>query len=387
MPKREARVIVDLQFGSTGKGLIAGYLAETSPCDTVVAAWRPNAGHTYINDNGQKFIHTMLPNGVVSPALERILIGPEAAINPDALAKELIEAEALLGVSLIDRLFIHANAAVVTDRHREDERKFVRIGSTMKGSAEAVIEKMRRDPDGRATVGQNRPALGFKVADRVVSADTYDRELDKGRIIQVEGAQGFSLGVNQRFYPHATSRECTAAQVLSDCAIPRSFMDVKVVGALRTYPIRVANRFADDCEAIVGGVKCGHRATHVNHSSMYGGPVSGLYAHGFQPRQIGTSGPFYPDQEEITFESIGQKTELTTVTKLPRRLFTFSEIQIADAVRASSPDMLFLNFMNYLPEEEWPRFTLRVSNISHNAGGGNVRWIGTGPAVGDVREW
>lgn len=382
MPKREARVIVDLQFGSTGKGLIAGYLAETSPCDTVVAAWRPNAGHTYINDDGQKFIHTMLPNGVVSPALERILIGPEAAINPDALAKELVEAEAKLGTNLIDRLFIHANAAVVQDRHREDEKRFVKVGSTMKGSAEAVIEKMRRDPDGRATVGQNRQALGYKVADRIVTADAYDRELDKGRVIQVEGAQGFSLGVNQRFYPYATSRECTATQVLSDCAIPRSFVDVKVIGALRTYPIRVANRFADDCVYGRDGARCGARATHPIHDYAHQ-----LAGHAFEPRQIGTSGPFYPDQEEITFESIGQKTELTTVTKLPRRLFTFSEIQLADAVRASSPDYLFLNFMNYLPEEQWLRFTTRVSEISHFAGGGNVRWIGTGPAVGDVREW
>ena len=347
---KNVRVIVDLQFGSTGKGLIAGYLAEKYPCDTVVAAWRPNAGHTYIDLLDRKFIHTMLPNGIVSPKLERIMIGPEAVINAEALQRETEEAEKLLGVELFSKIIIHANAAVVQEQHRTDERKLVAIGSTMKGSAEAVIDKMRRDPKGIATAGQNPGALGPRLAGRVFTADFYDFKLDTAHNIQVEGAQGFSLGMNQRFYPYSTSRECTATQILSDCAIPRSFGKVSVIGTLRTFPIRVANRFDAD------------------------------------GKQVGTSGPGYPDQEEITFHSIGQPVELTTVTKLPRRIFTFSDNQLFDAVRASAPDFLFLNFLNYLPVGERADFLARVNEVSEAAGGGPVRWTGTGPAYDGVTE-
>ena len=40
-------IVIDLQYGSTGKGLIVGFLAEEHKYDTVVTAWAPNAGHTY----------------------------------------------------------------------------------------------------------------------------------------------------------------------------------------------------------------------------------------------------------------------------------------------------------------------------------------------------
>jgi adenylosuccinate synthase len=383
MRQRETRVIVDLQFGSTGKGLIAGYLAEENPCDTVVAAWRPNAGHTYIDRNGTKFVHTMLPNGVVSPNLERILIGPEAAINAESLAREIVDAAALLRIhptDLLSMIHIHEHAAIVMDEHREREKKFVKIGSTMKGSAEAVIDKMRRDPDGRATAGQNKVALGYGLAGRVVSPEVYAQQLDLGRVIQVEGAQGFSLGINQRFYPHSTSRECTALQVLSDCGIPRANNNIEVIGTLRTYPIRVANRYADDCTHTANGAVCGQRALYfVHHEDVVAPPER----HEFQPRQIGTSGPCYPDQTEITFEEIGQPVELTTVTKLPRRIFTFSEMQFRDALRANGPEYLFLNFMNYVPEQEWPRWWINLNNIA-NEYGSRIRWYSNGPTARHV---
>jgi adenylosuccinate synthase len=392
-PRRKVRVIVDLQFGSTGKGLIAGWLAREHPCDVVCAAWRPNAGHTYIDPEGRKFVHTMLPNGIVSPNLQWVLIGPEAAINAEALAKEVVAASVSLGIDtneFLKKLIIHPQAAIVLDQHRAHEKKFVKIGSTMKGSAAATMAKMERDPDGRATVGQNRAALGYGLSDCVGSVDQYNSALDSGKIIQVEGAQGHSLGINQRFYPYATSRECTATQVLSDNAIPASFNDVKVVGTVRTFPIRVANRFADECMMPADGSSfgigaltpiCGNRAAHMIHSSI------NPDRHDFSPRQIGTSGPCYPDQEETTFEAIGQPVELTTVTKLPRRVFTFSEKQLQEAVRMSSPDYIFLNFMNYLPREKWVDFVSRVSNLSIGAGGGRVAWIGTGPAHGNVEVW
>jgi hypothetical protein len=120
----------------------------------------------------------------------------------------------------------------------------------------------------------------------------------------VEGAQGYGLSMYHGFYPYTTSRDVSVWQILADCGIPHDLLptvmdlpDITVIGTCRTYPIRVANRFD---------------------------------THG---TQVGYSGPCYDDQLEISFEEIGQKVELTTVTKLPRRIFTFSEKQITEAVR------------------------------------------------------
>jgi hypothetical protein len=65
----------------------------------------------------------------------------------------------------------------------------------------------------------------------------------------------------------------------------------------------------------------------------------------------GSSGPGYPDQREIDWSQIGVEPELTTVTKLPRRLFTFSQQQLTEAHWHNGgywKTSLFLNFCNYM---------------------------------------
>ena len=132
-------LVCDMQFGSTGKGLLAGYLARRIQPDVVVAAWGPNAGHTYV-DGDRKIVTTMIPIGAIVPKA-MVLIGPGATINPESLLKEAQELNAL------DRLRIHQNAAVVNTGHRSAEAKLNKIGSTQKGTMEAAIQKMQRDED------------------------------------------------------------------------------------------------------------------------------------------------------------------------------------------------------------------------------------------------
>ena len=147
---------------------------------------------------------------------------------------------------------------------------------------------------------------------KVVSTDEWLQVLTQADVIQIEGAQGYSLSMYHGMYPYTTSRDVTTAQVLADCGIPYYMTPiVKVYGTARTFPIRVANRFDDD------------------------------------GKQVGYSGNCYPDQEEITFEDLGQSTELTTVTKLPRRIFTFSTAQIQEAAFMCGVHVLFMNFVNY----------------------------------------
>ena len=85
---------------------------------------------------------------------------------------------------------------------------------------------------------------------------------------------------------------------------------------------------------------------------------------------------------EISFEDIGQKTELTTVTKLPRRIFTFSAKQIAEAISYNGTRKVFLNFVNYVREERELASIIKVIEEKDAI----VGWVGTGPAYKDVHE-
>jgi adenylosuccinate synthase len=222
------------------------------------------------------------------------------------------------------RLIIHPNASIVTPEHREYEKSLIGIGSTMKGTAEAVIEKMRRLPGAsiaRRWVTQLQsltPSLSIKC---IVDEQDYNSALDSSQKLMVEGAQGASLSIHSRFYPHCTSRDVGINQIWADCRLPARTPaakwaregEVQIVGVARTYPIRVANRF--NAEGV----------------------------------QVGYSGDCYPDQKEINWADIGKQPELTTVTRLPRRLFTFSTQQILESVRFNAPTSLALTFCDYLP--------------------------------------
>lgn len=347
---RQLNLIIDLQFGSTGKGLIAGYLAEKNKPDTIITAWSANAGHTYINASGRKFVHTMVANGVVSPKLERLMIGPGSIINPDDMLREIMQINDILSTNRLLTIYIHQNAAVIYPRHIEEENgPMTAIGSTKKGCGAAAIERIRRNPSINNTVKNHSITTEHPLYNhprvRIVSPYEYIELLLASERIQVEGAQGYSLSMYHGFYPYCTSRDVSTAQILADCGVPSyGFAEVNVVGTARTYPIRVANRFDDE------------------------------------GNQIGWSGPHYDDQREITFDEINQEVELTTVTKLPRRIFTYSENQIHDAIFQNGVNEVFLNFINYCQSLDE---ALDIIN-SIEMCGANVRYLGIGPSVNDV---
>lgn len=368
--KKNVTLICDLQFGSTGKGLIAGYLAERDQPDVIVTAWSPNAGHTYINSKGEEFIHTMLANGIVSPRLRHILIGPGSVVNLQSLFDEIKAARAK-GYMQDVQVLIHPHAPIVTQRHRDiEEAMMTGIGSTKKGSGAALIEKIQRQPD-TVTVARDFAAQEFSdgfgpccwsiddVEIRIAGFEQYNQIIDRADHIHVEGAQGFSLGINNGFYPYTTSRECTPAQIMTDCNIPMAKLN-KVVGTMRTFPIRVANRYDEE------------------------------------GNQIGWSGPFYKDQQELTWDQLGVEPEKTTVTKLVRRVFTFSKEQTRQAIRMCQPDEIFLNFCNYFEDPlqaMWMMDDIQKIHIEETGRnpasfeyGPAVRYVGEGPTKDSVYD-
>lgn len=342
-------MIVDFQYGSTGKGLIAGWLAKRGDYDTVTCSFAPNAGHTY-RDGELTLMTQQLPTGIVSPTVKNVMIGPGALIHADTLRKELqCYAHFMEG----KRLLIHPQAAVVEDYHADAELMagMTKMGSTAKGVGAAVIERVGRQP--MANTAKNRlghVGLGsIDLSHFVVTEQEYRSVMNQSESCLVEGAQGFSLSMYHGAYPYVTSRDVTPWQIAADCGLPMKWASsINVIGTLRTYPIRVNNR-------------------------------------------DGSSGPPYPDQRELSWGSIGVAPELTTVTKLPRRLFTFSQQQYQEALWHCGgywKTRLFLNFANYLPIGELLPLvqSLQVPNpmtMNH----AEVAWIGWGPDDSDVRPY
>ena len=347
-------MVIDGQWGSTGKGLIAGYLALKKQPKAVVCNFGPNAGHTLqFKDGTPPLITRMLPtSGLIASSVRDIFIGPGAVVDVDILVKECLDNLVLLQDK---RIWVHERAVRVLDRHKKVEASaLVHIASTRKGTGAAISDKVMRFSDTIMKAG-TRPQMFSVLCD----ADYLHRlgpYVESGSLI-IESSQGFELGINTgSHYPHCTSRDITPVQILSDCGISW-LVRCYIVASMRTYPIRVGNEVRDG-------------------------------------EQVGYSGDVYPDQKEISFEDLGVEDERTTVTKKVRRIFTWSDINLRRVMERVRPNAMFLNFVNYLEKE--PSF--KTNHTSHHVarieaiasgyrrGMPLVRWIGTGPCIPDVIE-
>lgn len=337
-------ILVDLQFGSTGKGALAGYLGVRNDYSAVISCNMPNAGHTaYSPDTGEKFMHKVLPSAIFGKSLKAIGVGPGAVFDIDRLEEEW------KGVCKYRddlTLVIHEAAGILLPEHKEAEQKSLsRISSTMQGSAEALIAKIRRQEGAIAKyreititerLGRHGNVVMFNQMHWLYAFSRHDS-------ILLEGSQGYSLGLSSGFYPFCTSRDCTPARVISDCSLPVGWLR-DVYGSCRVHPIRVGNT------------------------------------------PDGYSGDWYPDQKEIHFSDLGVKDELTTVTQRVRRIATFSAIQIREAMVMAMPTAVFLNFFNY-DENAGNLAGEAIDDIADELGCGGVAFIGHGPLPSDIEAF
>jgi adenylosuccinate synthase len=328
---------MDGMWGSCGKGGVSGWLAKRVPYDTVVCSYGTQAGHTY-NDRarGLKMMVQQLPVGVSGPTVKTVMLGPGSLIHAGTLQREI--QQYMTGGQ---RLVIHEHAAVVRDDHAEREKSLgmTKIGSTTKGVGAAMVDRIMRDPDSKAVakLGFANHPLGQFVVDRF----EYDRILNESRTLLVEGAQGFGLSLYHGDWPYCTSRDVTPWQIAADCGLPFVWAPAITVWMVaRTFPIRVNNR-------------------------------------------DGTSGPAYPGQKEISWGDLGREPELTTVTKLPRRIFEFSDVQYQHAMLhcAGLSTKTVLTFADYCNEDTLTDIIRRM----HGTGWG-PDYLCFGPDDADIRE-
>ena len=340
-----AWMIGDGQWGSTGKGLLAAHLAQTWEPDTVINNFGPNAGHTWISEEGEKVVVKQLPMGIVSPSVRRVMIGPGSIVDPELLQKELYAFDKyLIGKELI----IHERAAACLPEHKDTERNsLASISSTFQGTGAALACKVLRKTNG--IMGDYDGLRRF-----YVDTPTWLELLGEGRRVQIESAQGLELGLNSgSHYPYCTSRDISPQQVMADVLWPyrQKFLSIVV---MRTFPIRVGDQFDDN------GVK------------------------------VGTSGPVYPDQKEISWKDLGVEDERTTVTNKIRRVFTWSWQNCEKVRQIWAPDFVFLNFMNYMDPKAKGSHDMKaecwsfISQVEKNCG--PVRWLGFGPKSSNISE-
>jgi adenylosuccinate synthase len=372
MIEGKVNVLIDGQWGSTGKGKLAGLIALKHRIDLAVCNFMANAGHTWVpNNGGDPVMVQQLPTSLINPKT-RLHIAATAVIDPDVLLKEIAQFNQRFNI--LPRLSIDPNAGIIKKSHKDRENATLhRISSTVKGCGAVLADKVMR----QASLVHNESdgQRWYDIAVWPTSLVVHDA-LRAHDTILFETAQGFDLSVNHGWkYPFTTSRDITVSQALSDaCCPPHVIGDV--YASIRTFPIRVGNAF--DVTKQVDGA------------------------------EDGWSGPFYQDQEELTWEEVTKMSgsdrplsERTTVTNKVRRIFTFSFLQLRRFVLANRPSFIFLNFVNYLdakayglsagPDREsiyqfyslFPSIRKFVKQVEE-AGGVPVAYLGTGPEHGHV---
>ena len=344
LTKGKLNITMDGQFGSTGKGLLNDWIAQNAGVlpNICITNASPNAGHTFVDTNGQKRTCFHMPvSGVILPHTQ-IHLCAGSIIDPVVLAEEM----QTFNVAP-DRVTIHPRACIVLPEHGAREKAensgTTKLASTRKGVGAALADKVAR-------ISGPRTAAQFFENDATITCHALDlsRAMDNGKTVLMEVPQGFGLSLNHGLsYPHCTSRDITVSAALNDAGVHPRYLG-KTIVSLRTFPIRVGN-------IVENGVEQGH------------------------------SGPFYPDSRELDWQDLGIMPELTTVTKRPRRIATFSALQYADILRHLRPDTVFINFVNYFrTEKELKDFanTLRTVETQENIFPEYL--FGLGPAASDV---
>ncbi|MCK5606680.1 adenylosuccinate synthetase [Candidatus Pacearchaeota archaeon] len=320
----KANILIGGQWGSEGKGKLAGWLYRKFPEISVVASdFTPNAGHTYVDDVGKAYVSKVIPLGLLFPTVKVILIGPHSVFDLERFNEE---EQSLRRIGSNATIFIHPMASVLTIGNVAAEARGLRhIASTLQGSAEAAIGKIRRNPSDTNSVrlAKDEPTLRHMIRDTQELMQTH---LDLGDTVLIETAQGYDLGLNHgHTWPYVTGRDVMLGRIMDSAGVHPSQLG-SVIAALRTFPIRV----------------------------------------GDLPE--GTSGKCHGDQVELTWEAIsngiGRETiEYTTVTKRVRRVFTWSDKQVQRMCSFIKPDHAFLNYVNYLPEETMTAEVKRISTL------------------------
>ena len=206
--------LIDGQWGSTGKGKLAGYLYHKGGIDIGIGDNMPNAGHTFTK-GGKDFILKALPTSCLFEGMVS-LIGPQAVLGEEQFQYEMEMIKNELGH--YPEVYIHP------------------LASTGQGSCSAYTKKMWRKGD--ANLARDSKVLEPYVKD--VHELLHDA-IANGKTALSEGSQGFDLSLNcGHAYPHVTSRDCLIGRMMDNAGCPHKDVG-DIIASLRIFPIRVGS--------------------------------------------------------------------------------------------------------------------------------------------------
>jgi adenylosuccinate synthase len=269
-------VIVGTQWGDEGKGKVVDVLTEKAD---IVARYQGgnNAGHTVVIKN-EKYILHLIPSGVLHKG-KKCIIGNGVVIDPAALIEEMDGLEKK-GIKVNKNLLISKNAHVIMPYHtaieRENEKRKGnnKIGTTGRGIGPCYTDKIARNgirmmdllnPEIlKEKIAANLATVNFllenmyktgplnaiaiykqymKYAERLAGhiADTdifINKEINAGKKVLFEGAQGTLLDIDHGTYPFVTSSNTIAGGACTGLGVGPTKIK-KVLGIVKAYTTRV----------------------------------------------------------------------------------------------------------------------------------------------------
>lgn len=267
-------VILGLQWGDEGKGKIVDYFA---PGYDLIARFQggPNAGHTLYVEGGKIVLH-QIPSGIFHTGITN-LIGNGVVLDPVTLRRECAEVTAR-GADVKKNLFIAERTHLILPTHRaldkasELSKGKEMIGSTLKGIGPTYMDKTGRNGlrvgdlmDKNFTTSYIRlrlkhqkmlDSLGFSEDITPWEEEFFDaveflkqlnivngeyfinQQLQQGKKVLAEGAQGSMLDIDFGTFPYVTSSNTISAGVCSGLGIaPQQIREV--LGVTKAYCTRV----------------------------------------------------------------------------------------------------------------------------------------------------
>ncbi|MCM8804833.1 MAG: adenylosuccinate synthase [Candidatus Omnitrophica bacterium] len=269
-------VVIGTQWGDEGKGKVIDYLAENVD---IIARYQggANAGHTVVV-NDKKFIFHLIPSGILYPN-KICVIGNGVVIDPVSLFEE-IEYLEKSGIDVEKKLFISENAHITLPYHKlldQIEDKFRgkgKLGTTGRGIGTTYTDKFARigirvidfvDED--VFMEKLKIALELKnylfkeyykeeilspekifkeyeiyrkeIKKFVINTSLYlNEEIEKGKKVLAEGAQGTFLDIDFGTYPYVTASNPIAGGACIGLGIsPKKIK--KIIGVAKAYTTRV----------------------------------------------------------------------------------------------------------------------------------------------------
>ncbi|MBL8001113.1 MAG: adenylosuccinate synthase [Flavobacteriales bacterium] len=269
-------VLLGAQWGDEGKGKVVDVI---TPGYAVIARFQggPNAGHTLLFEGRKHVLHT-IPSGIFREGVMN-LVGNGVVIDPVIFLKE-VDALAKAGVDVKDRLLIGRRAHLILPTHRaldaasEAEKGKEKIGSTLKGIGPTYMDKTGRNGfrvgdleradmmdryralvrkherllaghehviDWKAYEGEWLDAVQrLRTITLVDSEHWLDEQLNAGRKVLAEGAQGTLLDIDFGTYPFVTSSNTITAGACTGLGVPPTRIG-RVIGIFKAYCTRVGS--------------------------------------------------------------------------------------------------------------------------------------------------